>query len=124
MSDINRIVLGYEPWGDEIIPECVFLAQAGGCDEYFEDAVSMEMARAVWELIASKKVNFTVKWGKSCYFSPNESYYIEVANFVFKIFPQDTHAFRAQNVFVEPNRKEIFEALVELNRSPHFKALR
>ena len=107
----KEIILGYEPWGEKIIPTTVFLAQAGGCDEYLEEAVSLEMAKAVWELIAFRKTEFSVKWGKPCYFSPEEGYYIEVARFVFKIDFRDITTFKNAGIPVELNREQKFERL-------------
>ena len=105
----EKIILGYEPWGEEIVPECFFLRQAGGCDEYLEEPVDQEMAKPVWDLIACEKVQFSVNWGKSCYFSEFEGYYIVVAHFVFRIIPEWAANFREAGIPVELSREERFK---------------
>ena len=117
MSDKHRITLGYHPWGEEIVPPCFFLREAGGCSEHYEEEADMQMSKSVWQLVASRKINIIIKWGKPCYFSQNQGYYIEVANFIFKITEEEVETLR-ETLSVELTTSEKYAQLEEEEWDP------
>lgn len=83
---MKRIILGYEDWGAEIVPQCFELIETQK-GEHLKEGRCHLWAGHIWELVASRKLTVVVKTGPICH-GEEVVNYILVAHWVFIIKPE------------------------------------